>query len=236
MLPEEKETPVLFARSRQEQVTEMLRTIEAECRWTAGLTGIATVRPAILDAMADVPRDAFVPPGIQAHAFANNALPIGEGQTISQPFIVALMTELLDPVPGRSVLEIGTGSGYQAAILARLVGQVWSVEIIPALAREAAERLQRLGFDNVAVRSGDGYLGWKEYAPFDAVMITAAAERIPQPLIDQLKDGGRLIMPLGSTVFAQTLILATKRAGKLEVREIAPVAFVPMTGEVQKKR
>ncbi len=222
---------MLFARSRQEQVTEMLRTIEAECRWTAGLTGIATVRPAILDAMADVPRDAFVPPGIQAHAFANNALPIGEGQTISQPFIVALMTELLDPVPGRSVLEIGTGSGYQAAILARLVGQVWSVEIIPALAREAAERLQRLGFDNVAVRSGDGYLGWPEHAPYDGVIVTAAAPHIPPPLLEQLRPGGRLVIPLGHPYGPQELVLVEKEAdGACRRRNVLGVAFVPLTG------
>ena len=222
---------MLFARTRQEQVAEMLRTIEAECRWTAGLTGIASVRPAILDAMADVPRDAFVPPGIQTHAFANNALPIGEGQTISQPFIVALMTDLLNPAPGHSVLEIGTGSGYQAAILARLVGQVWSIEIIPALAREAAERLQRLGFDNVAVRSGDGYLGWPEHAPYDAIVVTAGAPDVPKPLLEQLAVGGRLVIPVGESSYVQTL-LRVRRRGEHEYsrEELFGVCFVPLIG------
>jgi protein-L-isoaspartate(D-aspartate) O-methyltransferase len=222
---------VLFAPTRQEKIEEMLRTIEAECRWTAGLTGVAAVRPAILEAMARVPRDAFVPPTMQPNAFANSALPIGEGQTISQPFIVALMTELLHPAPPQTVLEVGTGSGYQAAVLAQLVERVCSIEIVPALSRQAAERLARLGCENVELRSGDGYRGWPERAPFDGIVVTAAAPHVPPPLLEQLRPGGRLVIPVGHPWGPQQLVLVEKDVrGVCHPRDVLGVAFVPLTG------
>lgn len=192
--------------------------------------------PAVLRAMGRVQRHLFVDPRYRDRAYGDHPLPIGENQTISQPYIVALMTESLRLRPSDRVLEIGTGSGYQAAVLAELVKEVYTIEIVRPLAERAQALLAELGYRNVRVKFGDGYQGWVEHAPFDAVMITAAADRIPQPLIDQLREGGRLIMPLGSAGFSQALILATKRSGKLEVREIAPVAFVPMTGEAQRQR
>jgi protein-L-isoaspartate(D-aspartate) O-methyltransferase len=191
--------------------------------------------PAVLRAMAGVQRHLFVDARYRDKAYGDHPLPIGEGQTISQPYVVALMTEVLRLKPSDRVLEIGTGSGYQAAVLAMIVKEVYTIEIKRPLADRAQKLLTELGYRNVTVKAGDGYIGWEEHAPFDAVIITAAAGRIPDPLIKQLKEGGRLVMPLGSTVFSQTLILTTKRNGKLDVREITPVAFVPMTGEVEKK-
>jgi protein-L-isoaspartate(D-aspartate) O-methyltransferase len=190
----------------------------------------------LLAVMEKVPRHLFVEPRLRDQAYADHPLPIDEGQTISQPYVVALMTEALRLQPADRVLEIGTGSGYQGAVLAGLVKDVWSIEIRKTLAAQAAARLKELGYGNVRVRYGDGYFGWEKEAPFDAIIITAAANHIPPPLIRQLREGGRLILPLGSTVFYQTLTLVTKKkGGQLAVEQMGPVNFVPMTGEVQKK-
>ena len=186
----------------------------------------------VLDAMREVPRHQFVPESYRAEAYADSPLPIGEGQTISQPYIVALMTSLLDLDGDESVLEIGTGSGYQAAVLARLVRRVYSVEILPALGEQARRTLAELGYTNVEVRVGDGYQGWPEKAPFDGIIVTAAPERVPEPLIKQLKVGGKLVIPVGN--FWQNLLVITKTAEGVEKRTVLPVRFVPMTGEVQK--
>lgn len=189
----------------------------------------------VLSAMGNVPRHLFVPHGYRDQAYEDHPLPIGEGQTISQPYVVALMTEALKLKGGDRVLEIGTGSGYQAAVLAEIVREVYTIEIRKNLAEKAESVLKELGYRNVKVKYGDGYFGWEEAAPFDAIIITAAANHIPPPLIKQLKEGGRLIVPLGSTVYFQTLILATKRKGQLDVEQLGPVAFVPMTGEMMKR-
>lgn len=190
----------------------------------------------VLNVMGEVPRHLFVDERYRGEAYADHPLPIGEGQTISQPYVVALMTEALKLKPSDRVLEIGTGSGYQAAVLARIVREVYSVEIRKVLADRATGRLKTLGYRNVTVRYGDGYFGWEGAAPFDAIIVTASANHIPPPLIRQLKEGGKLIIPLGSTVFYQTLTLVTKkRGGELSVEQLGPVAFVPMTGEAQKK-
>ncbi len=191
--------------------------------------------PAVLSAMGSVPRHLFVDRNYRDRAYGDHPLPIGEGQTISQPFIVAFMTELLELKPGDRVLEIGTGSGYQAAVLASIVKEVYTIEIARPLAERAGKLLAELGYKNVTVKAGDGYQGWKEHAPFDAIIITAAPERIPSPLIEQLREGGRLVVPLGETHSFQTLTLATKRNGRIDLQEIVPVSFVPMRGEVEKK-
>lgn len=190
----------------------------------------------VLNAMAKVPRHLFVDESQKNNAYADRPLPIGEGQTISQPYVVALMTEALKLNPDDRVLEIGTGSGYQAAILAEIAKEVFTIEILKSLADSAAARLKNLGYKNVRVKHGDGYLGWEEFAPFDAIIITAATNHIPPLLIEQLKEGGRLIVPLGSNVLHLTLTLATKEKGKLNLRQLGPVAFVPMTGEAERKR
>ena len=190
----------------------------------------------VLDVMGKVPRHLFVDAPYRDRAYEDHPLPIGEGQTISQPYVVALMTEALQLKPGDRVLEIGTGSGYQAAVLAGIVKEVYTIEIRKALADKAEKTLVDLGYRNVKVKYGDGYFGWNEQAPFDAIIITAAANHIPPPLIKQLKEGGRLIVPLGSTIYFQTLTLATNRKGELDVEQVCPVAFVPMTGEMQKRK
>jgi protein-L-isoaspartate(D-aspartate) O-methyltransferase len=185
-----------------------------------------------LAAMRAVPRHEFVPPAHRREAYDDHPVPIGHAQTISQPYIVAFMTEALSLRGGERVLEVGTGSGYQAAVLARVAAQVFSIEIVAPLAEEAAERLRRLGYDNVRVRAGDGYQGWPEEAPFDAIIVTAAAPRIPEPLKQQMKDGGRLIVPVGEEW--QELVLLTRRGERFEERRVLPVRFVPMTGKVRK--
>lgn len=182
-----------------------------------------------LKAMLKVERHRFVPDQLQDQAYEDHPLPIGEGQTISQPYIVALMTELLDLKGAEKVLEIGTGSGYQAAILAELVQKVYTIEIIETLARSAKERLQKLGYGNIEVKAGDGYLGWPKAAPFDAIIVTAAPDHIPQPLFDQLKEGGRMVLPVGTYPY-QELKKIIKKSGKPEITDILPVLFVPMTG------
>lgn len=188
----------------------------------------------VLEAMRRVPRHLFVPPGLGPEAYADYPLPIGEGQTISQPYIVALMTQCLELKGGEKVLEVGTGSGYQAAVLAELGARVYSIEINPSLAAGAARTLERLGYDRVQVKAGDGFFGWPEEAPFDAVIVTAAPEKLPPRLFEQLREGGRLIIPLGRENFLQVLTLFTKKNGRPVSREILDVRFVPMTGETRK--
>jgi len=183
----------------------------------------------VLRSMLDVPRHEFVPEADRPRAYEDRPLPIGLDQTISQPYIVALMTELADPKPNHHVLEVGTGSGYQAAVIARLVAQVYSIEIIPEHAESAAARLQRLGLKNLEVRAGNGYLGWPERAPFDAILVTAGATEIPQLLLDQLKSGGRMIIPIGNGPNDQVLKVIEKNlSGKVESRDVLPVRFVPL--------
>jgi protein-L-isoaspartate(D-aspartate) O-methyltransferase len=186
----------------------------------------------VLAAMGKVPRHEFVPERLRSQAYQDRPLPIGHDQTISQPYIVAFMTQQLDPKPTDRVLEIGTGSGYQAAVLAELVAKVYTVEIIEDLARQAAVDLKRLAYTNVYVRAGDGYKGWPEAAPFDAIIVTCAPEKVPPPLIEQLKDGGRMIIPVGPTWY-QELVLLRKQGGRLERHAVLPVRFVPMTGQSQ---
>lgn len=191
----------------------------------------------VRDVMGRIPRHLFVDEGLRNRAYADYPLPIGEGQTISQPYVVALMTEALRLKPTDRVLEIGTGSGYQAAVLSEIVKEVYTIEIRKSLADMAAKRLKELGYMNVKVKYADGYFGWEEHAPFDAIIITAAANHIPPPLIKQLKEGGRLITPLGSTVYYQTLTLVTKKkGGDLDVEQMGSVAFVPMIGEAERRR
>lgn len=189
----------------------------------------------VLEVMGKVPRHLFVSPAYRNQAYADYPLPIDEGQTISQPYIVALMTQCLNLRPDQKVLEIGTGSGYQAAVLAHFTDRVYSIEIRENLAKKAAEALFKLGYANVQVRWGDGYFGWPEEAPFDAIIVTCAVNHIPPPLLDQLKEGGRLVIPLGSTLYFQTLTLITKVEGKPKVKHISGVRFVPMIGEAEKK-
>lgn len=184
---------------------------------------------ATLSAMRSVPRHLFVPPEQRPYAYRDRPLPIGHGQTISQPFMVAYMTELVSPGPGRKVLEIGTGSGYQAAVLAAAGAEVFSIEIIPQLAEAAGKRLDDLGYGAVAVRSADGFYGWAEHAPFDAILVTAAAEFVPPPLLEQLAEGGLMVIPVGSPFFVQTLMLVQERDGKPYATSLMPVRFVPFT-------
>lgn len=187
----------------------------------------------VLDAMREVPRHLFVSESLKDQAYSDGPLPIGEGQTISQPYIVALMTELLGFKGGEKVLEIGTGSGYQAAILAEIAKEVYSIEIICSLAEMSEKRLKEMGYQNITVRCADGYQGWKEHAPFDGVIVTAAPDHIPQPLVDQLKVGGRLVIPVGD-VF-QELMVITKTETGIKKMNVIPVRFVPMTGEAERR-
>jgi len=188
----------------------------------------------VLSAMLKVERHLFVPKELQNSAYSDQPLPIGEGQTISQPYIVAIMTELLELKGGERVLEVGTGSAYQAAILAELAKEVYTIEIIEKLASSAQKLLLELGYQNVNVKTGDGYLGWPEVAPFDAIIVTAAPDHIPGPLLDQLKEEGRMVVPVGT--YSQKLKKITKRSGKIETTDVIPVIFVPMTGEGVKKK
>ena len=190
--------------------------------------------PRVLDAMRAVPRHELVPENVRAQAYEDGPLPIGHGQTISQPYIVAYMSEQLAAKPEHRVLEIGTGSGYQAAVLARLVAEVYSIEIVEPLATRARADLARLGCKNVHVRAGDGYQGWPEKAPFDAIIVTCAPDHVPEPLISQLKEGGRMIIPVGD-FGDQSLYVLEKRGGKVEKRSVLPVRFVPMTGKSERK-
>jgi protein-L-isoaspartate(D-aspartate) O-methyltransferase len=211
-----------FAAQRQLMVQQQLVT-----------RGINDAR--VLAAMAKVPREEFVPPDSRVASYEDGPLPIGYGQTISQPYIVAFMTEQMRPKPSARVLEVGTGSGYQAAILAELVSEVYSVEIVEPLAKTAEATLQRLGYKNVHLKIGDGYKGWSEVGPFDAIIVTCAPDKVPQPLVDQLKDGGRMVIPVGDR-FAQQLYLLEKKNGQLKQSATLPVRFVPMTSEAAKPK
>ena len=208
---------------------KMLREIEADVRRLAGELGKPSLNPLTMAAMADVPRHEFVPADRRDLAYLNHALPLSRGQTISQPFIVALMTDLLAVGAEDTVLEIGTGSGYQAAVLAQLVKQVYSVEFIAELGEQALAKLRSLGYGNIEVRTGDGNDGWPEHAPYDGIIVTAAAKRIPHALIEQLKSGGRLVIPIGAPYETQWLTVVEKdQQGATRERQLLPVAFVPL--------
>ena len=217
------------------QREEMVRTQIATLRWS----GSQAVRDSrVLDSMSKTPRHRFVPAELVAYAYDDRPLPIGYGQTISQPYIVAKMTELLEPKGEHRVLEIGTGSGYQAAVLSPLVAQVYSIEIIEPLGTAARRRLETLGYKNIEVRVGDGYFGWPEKGPFDSIIVTAAANHIPPPLVEQLKPGGRMVIPVGNPFQTQMLMLVTKGSKgphDLQVWNLMPVAFVPLVGEPKAK-
>jgi protein-L-isoaspartate(D-aspartate) O-methyltransferase len=209
----------------------MLEEIARDAWDTRRETGRPQLSERVMEAMARAPRHRLVAAGDEAQAYLNRPLSIGQGQTISQPFIVALMTDLLEVAPGQRVLEIGTGSGYQAAVLAELGVNVYTIEIVEPLAREAAKRLSELGYEKIATRIGDGYRGWPEHAPFDAIIVTAAALDVPQALAEQLKTGGKLVIPIGAPLGAQTLYVMQKAPdGKLARRPVLAVRFVPMTG------
>ncbi|MES9974424.1 protein-L-isoaspartate(D-aspartate) O-methyltransferase [Candidatus Thiodiazotropha sp. LNASS1] len=211
---------------------QMIRLIEQDVRETSIYLEKSALDERILKSLGEVPRHQFVPADVRSRAYDNRPLPIGYGQTISQPYIVAIMTDLIAPRAEHKALEIGTGSGYQAAVLSRLVEKVYTMEIVEPLGKQATERLKRLGFDNIEVSIADGYYGWKEHAPFDIIIVTAAASHIPPPLIEQLKPGGKMIIPVGSRFMTQQLLLVDKNAEKeITVRQILPVRFVPLTGE-----
>jgi protein-L-isoaspartate(D-aspartate) O-methyltransferase len=217
-----------YAAERKTMLDEIARTT----RETRSETGRAELSPRVMEAMARTPRHRLVPAGEQGSAYLNRPLAIGHGQTISQPFIVALMTDLLDVKPGDKILEVGTGSGYQAAVLAELGARVYTIEIVEPLGREAAARLAELGYKSVVTRIGDGYRGWPEQAPFDSIIVTAAPRDVPPALIEQLKVGGKLAIPLGESSGAQTLYLIEKQAdGRTSRRPVLAVRFVPLTGE-----
>ena len=220
-------------RMGQKRVNAMLESIEAECRYTQGYTGIQTFKPEVMAAITKVPREEFVPKSLKSWAYENEPLPIGNGQTISQPFIVALMTDLLCPDKSDVILEVGTGSGYQAALLSQLVKKVYSLEIVPSLAVKAAQLLRKLGYENVEIRQGDASRGWPEYAPYAGIIVTAAASYVPVALKKQLKPGGRLVIPIGRPQMTQDLLLIEKdKQGEFTSQNILPVSFVPFTGEL----
>ena len=210
----------------------MLNDIEMEVHLTRHLIGKNSLNDRVMTAMKKVPRHEFLPPDLRYCAYDNGPAPIGSGQTISQPYIVALMSDLLDTKPSDIILEIGSGSGYQAAVLSQLVQQVYSVEIIEDLATTARKRLNKLCYNNVEIRNDDGYFGWPEHAPYDGIIVTAAAPHIPQPLIDQLRTGARLVIPVGFPYSYQELMVVEKRAnGEIETQMVLGVSFVPLTGE-----
>ena len=212
------------------QRDELVQEIRQHVEMTQPLTGRGSLERRVMEALERVPRHEFVPDDVRDAAYENRPLPIGHGQTISQPYIVALMTDLLETREDHVVLEIGTGSGYQAAVLAELVAHVYSIEIIKPLEQAVAERLDRLGYDNVTVRYADGYEGWEQHAPFDSIIVTAAGSHIPPPLVEQLKPGGRMILPVGGRFTAQHLVLVSKDdTGHVSTRQILPVRFVPLT-------
>lgn len=216
----------------EEARMDMLAAIRESTAETASYTGRRKLDERVMQAMASVPREEFVGEDMKSRAYLNTALPITHGQTISQPFIVALMTDFLDTEPNHIVLEVGTGSGYQAAVLSSLVTHIYSIEIIPGLTKSAGEVLDRLGYENITLRTGDGYKGWPEHAPFDGIVVTAAADHIPPPLVDQLKPGGKLIIPVEGGGGFQELILVEKgENGTTRERSVLPVRFVPLTGD-----
>lgn len=215
----------------------MLHDIAFETRATSGYTGISHLSARVVEALESVNRADFVPEALRPYALANRPLPIDAGQTISQPFMVAIMTELLQPGPDDTMLEVGTGSGYQAAVLSRLVERLYTVEVIPALAESASARLARLGYRNVTCHCGDGAVGWSDHAPYDGIVVTAAAPEVPRPLLAQLKVGGRLVIPVGPPFHLQTLYIFERLPeGLFQSRELFGVAFVPLTGDHQGRR
>ena len=208
----------------------MLNAVRASVAESADYTGIEKLSDAVMDALGAVPREAFVPSAYRHQAYRNTPLPIAAGQTISQPLIVALMTEMLEPEPSDVMLEVGTGSGYQAAVLAQLVKHVYSIEIVEELADTARNALQQLHYDNITVHAGDGYAGWPEHAPFDGIIVTAAADEIPPPLLQQLKPGGKLVIPVGEHLgYQELLVVEVDSKGKVTKRSKLPVRFVPLT-------
>ncbi|WP_404360822.1 protein-L-isoaspartate(D-aspartate) O-methyltransferase [Methylotuvimicrobium sp. KM1] len=216
----------------ERQRNSLIDLIQADVRSTSYFLGKDALDEKVLQALRKVPRHEFVPEAQRPNAYLNRPLPIGHGQTISQPYIVAIMTDLLELDENSRVLEIGTGSAYQAAVLAEVAGSVYTIEIIEALADRAARDLKRLGYDKVQLRMGDGYYGWEEAAPFDAIMVTAAASHIPPPLIKQLKPGGRMIIPVGGRFAVQHLVLVNKdQENRITSRQLLPVRFVPLTGD-----
>lgn len=216
---------------RSKYIQALLDNVERDFRETAGSTGVSAPDARLVEALRRVPRDRFVPERNLDMAWANTALPIGHGQTISQPFVVALMTQLLQLTPESRVLEVGTGSGYQAALLGELAGEVYTIEVVPELAVRAETLLRELGYGNIHVRSGNGRLGWPEEAPFDAVIVTAAAEQIPPALVEQLRPGGRLVIPVDTGWYGQDLVLGVRgEDGGLETRSVLSVVFVPLVG------
>lgn len=224
--------PALAAEDFQQQRQQLIQQIGEDVQTSSAVLGKSRLDDKVLQAMNRVPRHEFVPDKHKHQSYRNRPLPIGYGQTISQPAIVAIMTDLLQLEPTDKALEIGTGSGYQAAVLAALVEQVFSIEIVPELAERAAADLKRTGYSNVSTRQGDGYFGWEEQAPFDAIIVTAAADHIPPPLLKQLKPGGRMIIPVGSRFMVQHLVLVTKNAeGDIFTEQLLPVRFVPLTGQ-----
>jgi protein-L-isoaspartate(D-aspartate) O-methyltransferase len=211
--------------------SKMVEAIKADVRETSFYINKKSLDPRVMSVMGKVERHKFVPPSEQSWAYANRPLPIGHGQTISQPYIVALMTDLINVDPGDRVLEVGTGSGYQAAVLAEMGADVFTIEIIEPLASQASRRMDDLGYNQVKIRQGDGYYGWEEEAPFDAIVVTAAADHVPPPLVRQLKADGIMVIPVGSRFLVQQLVLVTKdKAGSITTRQILPVRFVPLTG------
>ena len=225
------EQPDVIASELAERRARMVQEIEADVRDTYFYTGRKALDERVMAALAKVPRHEFVPPDMRGQAYRNAPLPIGHGQTISQPYIVALMTDLLRLQPEDIVLEVGTGCGYQTAILAELARRVFSIEIVESLGLRARELVERLGYANVETAIGDGYHGWDAHAPFDAIIVTAAAASVPPPLIEQLKSGGRMAIPVGREFGTQTLLLLEKdHQGQISEQEILPVAFVPLTG------
>ncbi len=214
------------------QRAAMVREIESNVRATSEYLGRDALDERVLEAMRRVPRHAFVPDDMRRRAYRNTPLPIGYGQTISQPYIVAIMTDLIAPRPDDRVLEVGTGSGYQAAVLAALVDTVFTIEIVEPLGERASAAFDRLAIANVRTRIGDGYYGWPGEAPFDAIVVTAAASHVPPPLVEQLRPGGRMVIPVGSQLLTQQLLLVEKdAAGAVTTRQLLPVRFVPLTGE-----
>jgi protein-L-isoaspartate(D-aspartate) O-methyltransferase len=211
----------------------MVLTVEEHARRAEGALGRPSIDPRVLEAMRRVPRHAFVPPELAANAYEDRPLPIGHGQTISQPFIVALMTDMLRTAPGQAVLEVGTGSGYQAAVLSELAKEVFTIEIVEPLGKQARETLEGEGYRNVHVRIGDGYKGWPEQALFDAIIVTAAPPHVPEPLLRQVKIGGRIVLPVGEVL--QDLQVLTRRRDGFDRQTVLPVRFVPMTGEAQRE-
>ena len=223
--------PLNAAEDFKQQREQLMKEIEVYVQDTSIYLDKDAFDTHVMQAMETVPRHEFVPSGYRNSAYENRPLPIGHGQTISQPYVVALMTDLLAIKPGDKALEVGTGSGYQAAVLAQLADQVYSIEIIEPLAERATKVLKKLGYNNVETRTGDGYYGWEEQAPFDVIVVTAAAGHVPPPLIKQLKPGGRMVIPVGSRFMVQHLVLVEKDIkGKISTRQILPVMFVPLTG------